>query len=378
MRRRIAFVLAPLSALLLMAAPSADATSGHTFTVQLDAQPPVGQPWAFLRMFPGKLAVHRGDVVNFAWEGTDTPHTATVVPSSDPEAWRQANQGSGGAYQSPIPDSQVGGDDNQLIENPNEVFPSNPGCGAADAPCSFNGYDVVSSGIQFPNPQSFPTWDVQINAPVGTYSFLCLLHPGMEIKLHVVRSTDPVASPADVLSRAANQVKTATKVNGEAADAQAQSYATSPLSGGGTKYTLNAGGFSDNVTANEYLDNPLDVNVGDKIRFVGTGEIHTATFPSSAFNTTPAFFTECNVPGPDPAATSPFDCAVPTQFEIVDNLQAISPSPAPHKLANPASFQNSGLLVPGVSATFNATKPGTYTFICLVHGPEMTGSIVVS
>src|SRR5438552_4130111 len=132
------------TALLLGVVPSANAISGQTFTIQLDAQPPVGQPWAFLRMFPGRLSVHRGDVV---------------------------------------------------------------------------------------------------------------------------RSSNPVPSPSAVLAKAANQTQTATNVNGEAADQQAQTYTTKALSGGGTRYTLNAGGFSDNVTANEYLDNPLQVSVGDKIRF---------------------------------------------------------------------------------------------------------------
>jgi len=33
----------------------ASASPSHTYRVQLDARPPVGEPWAFLRIFPGRL-----------------------------------------------------------------------------------------------------------------------------------------------------------------------------------------------------------------------------------------------------------------------------------------------------------------------------------
>jgi len=47
-------------------------------------------------------------------------------------------------------------------------------------------------------------------------------------------------------------------------------------------------------------------------------------------------------------------------------------------LGNPTAFRNSGLLVPGANGNFIAKKPGTYTFICLVHGPEMSGKIKIA
>ena len=260
---------------------------GQSFTVKVDGTPPTGDPWAFLRFFPGaSLRVHAGDVIDFAWAGTDTPHTATLVPDADPAAWRQDNQGQGGAFQDPIPDSVVGGDDGDLIENPAVVAPTDPTCGTETAPCSFDGTSVVSSGFQFSNPSAQPSFFASVDAPVGTYSFLCLLHPGMEDVLKVVPDATTIPTPAEVDTKAAKQLTKAINVDGAAAALQAQTLAVA-VGGAHTKVLINAGGFSNQVSANEFPDNPVKVNVGDRIVFSGTGEIHTATFPKKSFKTTP-------------------------------------------------------------------------------------------
>src|SRR5712691_2298548 len=86
--------------------PAAEAGS-QTYRVQIDNISPNSEPWSFLRFFPGSaLSIHQGDVLNFAWGGVGTPHTATLVGDASPAHWRQVNQGHGGAYESPIPDSQ--------------------------------------------------------------------------------------------------------------------------------------------------------------------------------------------------------------------------------------------------------------------------------
>jgi plastocyanin len=368
---RLAIVAAVAMGATSLAVP-ASAVS-QSFTVNVDGAPPTGEPWAFLRFFPGtSLSVHVGDVVDFAWAGTDTPHTATLVPSDDAAAWRATNQGPGGAYQDPIPDSVVGGDDGDLIENPAVVAPSDPACGTEATPCSFDGTDVVSSGFQFSNPSAEPSFFASVDAPVGTYSFLCLLHPGMEDQLNVVADATSIPTPDQVSTKAAKQLKKAIRVDGGAADDQAQT-----VGHHGHRVLLSAGGFSNGASANEFPDDPIHVSVGDRIVFSGTGEIHTATFPKKSFNTTPFVVPDCELPGADTPATSPLDCADPSQFELVLNAKAITPTTG-NKLRNPTRFVNSGLLVTPLRSTFVAAKAGTYRFICLVHGPEMTGVIKVS
>jgi plastocyanin len=322
--------------------------------------------------------VHPGDVIDFAWAGTDTPHTTTLVPDADPAAWRQDNQGQGDAFQDPIPDGMVGGDDGDLVENPSVVAPTDPTCGTETAPCSFDGTSVVSSGFQFSNPSAQPSFFASVDAPVGTYSFLCLLHPGMEDVLKVVPDATTIPTPAEVDTKAAKQLTKAINVDGAAADLQAQTVAIGIAAGGSghAKVFLNAGGFSNQVSANEFPDNPVKVNVGDRIVFSGMGEIHTATFPKKSFKTTPFVIPDCEQPGADTPAQSPADCTNPSQFELVLNAKALAPTKS-NKLKDPTKFVNSGLLVVPGRSTFIASAPGKYTFVCLVHGPEMSGVIKV-
>ena len=373
---RIAVVVAVAMGAASLAVP-AGAVS-QSYKVHVDGAPPTGEPWAFLRFFPSTpLRVHQGDVVDFAFSATDTPHTATLTPDADPEAWRTTNQGASGQYGVEVPDSQFGGDDNSVVLNPLVGAPSDPTCGTSTNPCSFDASKVVSSGVQFPNPSQQPSFFVTVSAPVGSYSFLCLLHPGMEVSLNVAADSTSVPTPQQVSASAAKQLKHATKVDGAAADAIAQTI-TIRHPAGGTIVKLNAGGFSNNVSANEYPDNPVVVSVGDTIKFAGMPEIHTVTFPRSAAKDPNYALLQsfCEQAGADKPALSPVDCSDPTKFETVFNPLAVGPTKS-RKLVNPTTVVNSGLLVPGMNGVFIAKRPGRYTFVCLVHGPEMRGVIKI-
>jgi plastocyanin len=332
---------------------------------------------AFNRFFPNMISVHRGDVVDFSWDGRGTPHTVTAVPDSDGEAWRFANVFTPGApFEDPILDTAVGGDDGDVIENPAVANPSDPTCGSSATPCAFNGSSVVNSGIQFPFPGNVPTFSVKVTAPVGSYSFLCLLHPGMSMPLRVASYTTQLPDPAQVEARAQRQIRTATNVDGSAAIAQSQQVMQAPIGQDRQRFTLTAGGFQNQVSADLFPAEPIEVHRGDRIRFLGTGEIHTATVPISSAADTPLITTVCEVPGPDVPASSPFDCADPADFHLVFNQKAISPT-ASSALVDPDRFVNTGLMFTGVTGRFVARRAGTYGFVCLVHGPSMSGTIVV-
>jgi hypothetical protein len=85
---------------------------------------------------------------------------------------------------------------------------------------------------------------------------------------------------------------------------------------------------------------------------------------------------QCEVPGPDIPASSPGDCADPSQFELALNNQAIFPTDS-NELSDPDAFVNSGLLAEPGSHTFVAVNPGTYSMVCLVHGPSMSTTVTV-
>src|SRR5207245_13017 len=168
----------------------------------------------------------------------DTPHTATFVNTDDPEGWRAQNQGPGGPYEVIVPDSQVGGDDDENVLNPSVLFPSPQGCGDQITPCTFDGSAVVTSGFNLPNPAAQPSFAVQVTAPVGSYSLLCLLHPGMEIPVDVVASDQHIPSPQEVAARGATQADLANRVDGEEADALAQQVGVKTRGGGQTLWHM--------------------------------------------------------------------------------------------------------------------------------------------
>jgi plastocyanin len=348
--------------------------AAQTYRVQLDAPPPPGQPWAFLKLFPADyLTVAQGDVINAAWDGTDTPHTATFIPSSHIGQWRGQNQQPGGPYE--VFQPEPSNDEKGAVLNSKVVAPSDPSCGTLGSPCTFDGTAVVNSGINFPNPNNQPSFYATVTAPVGQYALLCLLHPGMEIPLIVVAPGTDIPSPAEVSARAAAQAGFARRILGRLADQLAQSVKRVGIGGGHTRFVISAGGFVGNVSANEYLDHGLTLHVGDQLRVKASGEIHTATFPGDSYKTVPFTIPQCEVSGNNPDTAPP--CGDPSLFELGINGKAITPSKS-NGLWNTKKFVNSGLLGPIVpSYTFVALKPGTYTMVCLVHGPEMSTTITV-
>jgi plastocyanin len=368
---RIVLAFALIAGLVVIGSSQAGAVP-RRYAVHVDATAK-NPALAFLRFFPGAITVHRGDVIDFSWDGIGTPHTVTAVPDADAESWRSANVFTPGApFEDPILDTAIGGDDGDVIENPAVANPSDPSCGTAAMPCRFNGSTVVNSGLQFPFPGNVPTFALKVAAPVGDYSFLCMLHPGMSAPLHVVGYGTPVPSPDAVARKAHHQIRRATRINGMAALEQSQQVMHS--ANGATLY---AGGFRNQVAASLYPARTIRVHKGDHVRFLGTGEIHTATVPASSAATIPLISTFCEVPGPDTPAASPFDCASPADFQLVFSARAITPT-ATHGLRDPDRFVNTGLMFPGVNGRFTAKKAGRYSFVCLVHGPSMSGTIVVT
>jgi plastocyanin len=383
-RRGFSFAIVAVSVgLLAQWVPVAQAAAA-TYHVQLDAITANNEPWSFLRYFPATVSVHQGDVIDAAWGGF-APHTATVIPSDDPTAWRATNQGPGGPqdpatfpYTLMAPDTSVGGDDaGEVVINPAVLFPSSQTCGTSETtPCPFDGTSVVSSGFAFGNPASQPSFFVQMDAAPGTYAFVCLVHPGMQEIVNVTDPSTTIATPDQVASRITRQVKRATKIDGSAADAQAQSVAKKRIAGGNHQWTIHAGGFSNGVSADEYNDQGLTVRVGDQIQVLGNFEIHTATIPKSSVKTVPFVTTQCEVAGTDTPANSPADCADPADFQAAFNSKALVATRR-NDLARPSRYVNSGLLVNPETHTFDAVKPGVYTLVCLVHGPTMHTTITV-
>jgi len=114
-----------------------------------------------------------------------------------------------------------------------------------------------------------------------------------------------------------------------------------------------------------YFPDTVKIHVGDTVHWrQNSNEIHTVTFLG-------------NQPQPDLLLP-----ATPPPSPLAFNPIAVIPTvPTDGKLGDPAMFVNSGLMgreagqVRSFDLTF--TAPGTYHYLCLVHGVMMSGTVEV-
>lgn len=119
------------------------------------------------------------------------------------------------------------------------------------------------------------------------------------------------------------------------------------------------------VEVNAFFPDNLTIAAGDTVRWVqNTNEIHTVTFLSG--NETPELIVPAPAPGPSP---------------LVFNPVAANPSVPPGASYNGTGYVNSGLMgrETGQAGEFTLTftMPGTYQYLCLVHGMVMSGNVTV-
>ena len=109
----------------------------------------------------------------------------------------------------------------------------------------------------------------------------------------------------------------------------------------------------------------LMIHAGDTVHWVAnSNEFHTVTFLAGS-------------PAPSLIIPAPRGAKSP----LMANPQVAFPAVPAHGAYNGAAFVNSGLMgfAPGQAREFNLTftKTGTFTYICLVHGEMMSGTIIV-
>jgi plastocyanin len=195
----------------------------------------------------------------------------------------------------------------------------------------------------------------------GTYTAICSIHPGMKVAVTVKGKGARVPSAKQDARRVRRQAKAAARLAKRLAGGQG-------LPGGNT---IRAGNDRAGVATIAFFPGKKTVNVGDTVTFEmspTTTELHNVAF------------------GPEP-----FMKDLAAKFlgpQGLDPMTAYSSEPPgashTHDGANHGNgYLNTGLLdreaaTPfGENATVTFTKPGTYTYYCIVHGAEMKGTITV-
>jgi plastocyanin len=336
-------------------------------------------------MAPSTFAVAQGDTITFVFDGF---HTATLLPDdTNATDWRDAHQAPlSGDYSTIVADTDDGAGKFQF--NPLVAFPSDSQCGAASAPCDYDGKSVVNSGL--PNP-AVTSFTVTINDQPGSVIWVvCLIHPDMNMKLQVVNNggtptaqtavdqyrTDTLASENDGASALIPKLETPT--HHKAAN-------------GKVYWDAYAGFDQDGYALDGMFPTALHIKKGQRVRWHFSqlmGNIHTVTFPKKqavALNGQfPTFV--CEGPtGDTPASPTGPPCADPTALELEVPAAALLPAGGHTYAGKTTGMISSGFEGPGTlsqasyDVKFTATtgKKG-FRYACIVHGGMMSGTVVVS
>jgi plastocyanin len=299
--------------------------------------------------FPRALTVRSGDTVDFTIAGF---HTVTFNGGRPPLEFIMPGPGAG--------ELTLG----------SAFFPAGPV--GADNSVTFDGATQISSGTPLAEGEGEPQpFRVTFTRP-GIYSYLCMVHSGMEgvITVQPVGGVLP-ETPADAVARGvAEREAVIAEITAGAAMTQS---AHTAAPGGGTVHTLVAGlGTASGGSALRFLPGDLTVRRGDVVTWTTADpmEIHTVTFLSGA--PTPAEVEVRQQPSGAPLVVIPASVAAPAGGGAYTGQ----------------GYVNSGLLTNGGSFAlrFDA-PPGTYEYRCLIHSgavaeaggsPSMISRIVVT
>jgi plastocyanin len=271
--------VATLAAGVLSVGPTA--TAGHAaISIQVGSILK-GAPAESMRFHaPESITVHRGDRITFDFRGF---HTATMLPAGvGADDWLHDNThspASGGyAFSQTDPDDGAG----EYKDNFAAVAsPTDPNCGTGDqAPCTYSGDDVLSSGAPFESGHKFTAI---VDAPSGsTFWVVCLVHHHMRMRVKVV--DDPASATAQTVIDQVRRQQVARDTDwARATHSKMSDRRTSHRTASGDKVWDAWAGFDSRyVSLYDFYPHNLRIGKGDTVRWRFDHlvlEDHTASLP---------------------------------------------------------------------------------------------------
>jgi len=334
------------------------AMAGNTYKVYLGQQSPspAGVPKsAFLdQYFPSKVTVNAGDRVTFS---SATFHTVTYAPKPAPLLTPDPAKGT---YDQLL---DAAGSPFYFSGLPKFIY--NPAALGPYGPKSISGKTPASSGVLSPPGRKPVTATFSFPKP-GVYHLFCQVHPGMKGTVVVKPAATPVpATTAQVQAQALTQTAAAF------AKAKALAAAVKPPA---KTVVMGLGGTS---TLLGYFPARLSVQAGTTVTFVNKApsEIHNVTFGPKKYIRALSMKIDLFPMGPgSPNQVAPvllYGSEPKGQYNYDGTNHGNGFFAAPLTTGTP------GVPLPHASkVTF--TKAGTYHYFCWIHGPDMSGTIVVT
>jgi plastocyanin len=305
---------------------------------------------------PGTVTVHVGDKVKFNMNGF---HTVTFGDQSKTPLFI-ADPGKPSGEKDSQGNPFWFSDRDRIIANPAAVFPA-PG---------------VNSGIALGGkPKPF----VKTFKKPGTFAYFCAVHPGMTGKVKVVAKGKKIPSQAAVAKQAAKELA-AYAAKAKAADKAGQSAPNTIQAGADGKGFVNYAFYPAKATVP--VNTPVTLEMSPN-----SSENHTFSFGPQA--DLMALVANQIAPAADSAPGGPPTLVASSAVF----LQSDADLPAYDGTNHGNGFWSTGTLsspghaVDGIlpsglgkfpsKQTITFSKPGTYTYICLIH-PEMQGTIEVT
>ncbi len=315
-------------------------TTAQTWEVQAGAIADEGR-FEALAFFPDPLTIRAGDTVRWTIMGF---HTVTF-----------------NANQPPLPLFVPGPNPGDLSFGPG-AFPTGP---MGPNP-TYDGTTRANSGVplQEGGPGSAPpTYRLTFTRP-GVYGYVCLVHPGMNGTIQVQPASEP-------LPETAAQARTRGEVTRNALLGQirldVQEVKTPSMGSVHIAHSGHGNGFQGN--ANIFPGGTRTVRRGDTVIWIQPYdfELHTVTFVADP-NAPPPASLEIRV---EPQAAGPPRVTFPNEF--VNGLGGPT-------VTGPGIY-HSGMLgwpIENYHYALRFDAPGTYNYLCAIHGPIMSGTITVT
>lgn len=344
MRSRRTTVAAACIAAMTASLMAAGGASARTY--RLSAGPPLRpavKQLEFDRFFTNSVTVHRGDTVRWAINGFhDVAFVPKGTPTPAPFVPDPTNPVTGAIDAAGLP-FWFNGQPN-LDLNPQVALPAGGK--------TYNGTGYVNSGLPT-GPAAPKSFSLKFTR-TGTFSYVCLIHPGMTGTVRVVAPKQRIKSPAAVARAERIQLATLTT--------QALALARVKVASGHVRI----GNDRSNIAWLRFFPANVTVKAGQTISFDmhAPSETHTVSLGPPAYTTN----IEQNLIQVKPQAAGP-----PKVFMNPLGAFPSDPPPLPpYTGSNHGNgFENSGVLAnagpqpSSVAITF--TKPGTYHFECVLH-----------